>query len=299
MKRRHPQKLVIINADDLGLNPGTNKAIIQAYQKGVLTSASLLATCPGFIDAVKKIKKNKKLGVGIHLSLTLGKSVLSKKIIPNLVDNKKMFYPGYKRLLLSRGSIIQEIEQEFEAQIKKVLSHGIKIDHIDSQEHVHMIPSIHGIVLRLAKKYNVPFVRLSKDKILLTSSGKQNIWPFKNRNIIKLILLNTLASRNIKNKQRKAAYPGTFFGVYHTGLMGLSVFESVFKNIKPGVTEILTHPGYAVYDTHFDFKSQKMFSFMMHENRKKELEVLLDQKLKQMIKKNGITLVTFKKAAKI
>lgn len=299
MKRLHPQKFVVVNADDLGLCPGTNKAIIEAHTKGVLTSASLLATCPGFLDAVRKIKRNKKLGIGIHLSLTLGKSVLPKKIVPDLVNEQRMFYPGYKRLLLSdHRKIREQIRLEFEAQIKKITDKGIRLDHIDSQEHVHMIPYIYEIVLSLAAKYKIPFVRLSKDKILITSNHMHNIHPFINKNLIKLFLLNTLAAKNIKMKHIQSKYPRAFFGVYHTGHMAASVFDAIIKDIKPGVAEILTHPGYAVNDTSFDFESQKMLSFMTNENRKKELEVLLDQNLKKVFKENDIILITFRKASK-
>lgn len=298
MKRRYLQKLVVINADDLGLCPGTNKAIIEAHTKGVLTSASLLVTCPGFLDAVRKIKKNKKLGIGIHLSLTLGKSILPRKIVSNLVNEQRMFYPGYKRLLLSGSPKIREqIQLEFEAQIKKVTRQGVRLDHIDSQEHVHMVPYIYEIVLLLAEKYKIPFIRLSKDKMILTSNHLQNIQPFINKNLIKLFLLNTLAVKNVKKNHTNLKYPHAFFGVYHTGHMLKSVFDSIIKNVKPGITEILTHPGYAINDTNFDFESQKMLSFMTNSNRKKELDVLLDKNLKKVFKENDIILTTFKKAA--
>lgn len=298
MKRNNPHKFIVINADDFGLCPSTNKAIIVAHTNGILTSTSLLVTCPGFQDAVKKIKENKKLGIGIHLSLTLGKSVLPAKTIPKLVDTRRLFYPGYKRLLLGENdSMRSQIKLELEAQIKKVMKLGIKLDHIDSQEHVHMIPYIYKIVVSLAEKYNIPFVRLSKDKVVISKNAKANILPLINKNIVKLVLLNSLALRNARHRS-KIVKPVTFFGVYNTGYMSKQVIYEILHSVKPGVTEILTHPGYSLNDTNFDFKLQKMYNFMTNINRRNELTVLLDKTLKKEIENESIKLTTFRKAVK-
>ena len=79
---------VIINADDLGVHPGTDAGIIDAYSQGVLTSATLLMTTPWLEDAVRRAKAV-GLPIGIHLSLTLGQSRAGKAAVPDLVDGEE------------------------------------------------------------------------------------------------------------------------------------------------------------------------------------------------------------------
>lgn len=68
---------LIVNADDFGSSPEVNRAIICAYQNGILTSCSLMVTGEAFEEAVNLAKKNPGMGVGLHLTTVLGKSVLS------------------------------------------------------------------------------------------------------------------------------------------------------------------------------------------------------------------------------
>lgn len=297
MNKKYTKKYVIINADDLGLCSSTNKAIFDSYTKGILTSASILTTCPGFLEAVKTAKKYPKLGIGVHLSLTLGTPILPPQKIPALVTSENIFHGSFTRLffLRSRHSLAQ-IENEFSAQIEKALKAKLPIDHLNSQSHVHMIPSIFPIVMRLAKKYHIPYVRLSKDRVIWTKNIKQNIFPILNNNVIKLILLNTLALINKKILSTKAI---SFFGVYHTGDMSKYVLESTFKYIKPGITEVLSHPGYGLNDSDFDYHPQMMYDFMTSPFRNKELKALLNPHLKKIASQNDITFINFKQASKL
>ena len=67
-------KQLIVNADDFGLSSGANRAIITAWQQGVLTSASLMVGGNGFEEAVALAKDNPGLQVGLHLTLVQGRS---------------------------------------------------------------------------------------------------------------------------------------------------------------------------------------------------------------------------------
>jgi len=66
---------MIINADDFGLCEGVNKAVAEAHNNGVLTSATIMANMPGLDEAVEIAKSTPRLGVGVHLNLTEGPSL--------------------------------------------------------------------------------------------------------------------------------------------------------------------------------------------------------------------------------
>ena len=74
-----PRRL-IINADDFGLTSGVNRAIIEAHQRGVVTSTTLMANSAAFADAAQLAHINPKLSVGCHVVLVDGLAVSPPKI---------------------------------------------------------------------------------------------------------------------------------------------------------------------------------------------------------------------------
>jgi|GEM_PF-4324839 len=57
-------KYLIVTADDFGLTPGINRAILQAHAEGIVTSASLMAVGAAFEDAVSQARSFPHLGLG-------------------------------------------------------------------------------------------------------------------------------------------------------------------------------------------------------------------------------------------
>src|SRR5262245_55550677 len=60
---------LIVNADDFGLSPETNRGIITAHEGGIVTSASLMVRYPAAIEAADYARRHTRLGVGLHLDL--------------------------------------------------------------------------------------------------------------------------------------------------------------------------------------------------------------------------------------
>src|SRR5512138_2803831 len=84
-------KQLIINADDFGLSPEVNRAIIRGWREGILTSASLMVGAPAFAEAVKMARENSGLQVGLHLTLVQGRSVVDHSGFPCLTDREGAF----------------------------------------------------------------------------------------------------------------------------------------------------------------------------------------------------------------
>ncbi len=291
--RRKDEKLLIINADDLGLSTGTNQGIEKAFQKGILTSASLMVTTPAFKDALHIIKKNPKLGIGIHLSLTWGKSILPPDQIPDLVDKEGYFYPSYFRLLLNYTNVFKEqVEKELYAQMEKAVKVGVRPDHLNSQVHVHMIPWIFPIFKKIAKEYRIKFIRFSNEKFFLIPTYPAIFAPFINSNIIKFLLLKTLSKHNHLKS------PVRFFGILYTQKMDYGVFGCLLKKVQPGVTEILSHPAEykitAREKSKFNFLKQDAIQFMKDKNRQIELRTLTKSRIKNLINENNILLTNYR-----
>ena len=157
-------KRLIINADDFGLAPGVNRAIVELQQAGALSSATLMANGPFFSPAVYMAFAQPALAVGCHVVLVDGSPSLRPAEVPSLVDprNPTSFRTTVGSFFadLLRGRIREEeIEAEAVAQIQRIQSSGITVSHIDSHKHVHAFPRVLAPLLRAARQCGVRCVR--------------------------------------------------------------------------------------------------------------------------------------------
>ena len=124
-------KKFILNADDFGMTKDYNRAVMYAYSRGFLKSASLCANGEAFDNAVNEVLPEcPRLGVGVHLNIIEGKALTKCNLLTN---DKNEFNNGYLALILKSGNkdFKNQVEKEFRAQIEKVLQYT-KPDHIDS-----------------------------------------------------------------------------------------------------------------------------------------------------------------------
>ncbi|MCP2604920.1 ChbG/HpnK family deacetylase [Candidatus Aminicenantes bacterium AH-873-B07] len=277
-------KRLIVNADDFGLTSGINKGIIIAHRKGILTSATLIPNMHAFKEAVELAKENKFLGIGIHLNIIRGKPVSIPQKVESLLNNKGHFltiYPFLKKLVLGKIKF-EEVEYEFRAQIEKVLKEDIKVTHFDSEKHIHSIPKIMGIIIKLAKEYKIPRIRFINEYCL-----SFDIVRFLKS--IFISLLNRKTKKNIINSG--ILIPDRFYGICESGKMNIEKLRKIISNLSFGITEIMTHPG--IIDKEYKKIEQEYGSYYLKKERECELQALIDPALKDIIKKEKIQLINY------
>ena len=229
-------KKVIINADDFGISREANLAIKEGYEKGIITSTSLIVNMSAFEHAIFEIlPTSPNLDVGFHFNIIEGKSLTNQTL---LCDKNGVFNQSYGQIIIKsfNKKFLKQVEIEFRAQIEKALSHT-KISHIDSHVHTHAIPNIFKLVSKLAKEYNIPYIRTQKEVPYIVWKKSFNIkFPI---NIIKNILLNLFSLINKTEKTNDF-----FIGVLYTGYMDESSILKGLSKIKKDntITEIIFHP---------------------------------------------------------
>jgi len=288
-------KSVIISADDFGLTESINKGIIQAYKEGAVSSASLMVNMPGFEDAVSLIKDNHGLDIGLHVNIYRGKPVLQEGRIRSLIDENGFFLQDIFKIakgIYQKSINFSELESECDAQIRRALDRGINITHLDSEKHLHLIGPLYKVIVRLMKKYGIHKIRNINEGLYLAKFiFNQKIDP--GLSLCKTIILQFLSMRrkkfNLKNSIKTTDYS---FGLYETGDMVLDKYEKVLKSLQDGVTEIFCHPGYC--DTPCGKPSSVSGRFYPKMNRRAELDALLSPRLKEMMDRLGIGLITYK-----
>lgn len=154
-------KVLIINADDFGMNHSTNMATFRALRVGGVTSTTVMAPCPWLMEAVNIAKENPQMTVGVHTTLTSewGKykwgPVLGWKTVPSLCTDMGYFYEDTPFVYLNAKP--EEAEKEVRAQIDKVIAAGVDVTHIDSHMGaMQYAPGYHEIYIKIAKDYNLP-----------------------------------------------------------------------------------------------------------------------------------------------
>lgn len=132
-------RLLIVNADDFGLNAASNAGILQAHRAGAVTSTTLMVNGAAASDAAALAKAHPALGVGLHFNLTWGRPVAPPQSVPALLASDGGFLPREKlvlRLLAGRIPAAQ-IRTELAAQLARLRDLGLQPSHIDSHQHVH------------------------------------------------------------------------------------------------------------------------------------------------------------------
>lgn len=227
-------RAVIFNADDFGLTPGVNAGIVEAHRAGVVRSASLMVTTPGFEDAVMLARSHPGLDLGIHLALTHVLPALPPDRIRSLVRPDSSFptLPVTIRRLVTRRVRRDEVELELRAQIERALETGLCFSHLDSHHHVHLFNPVASVAGDLAREYGIPFVR----HVRSLQSGLS--WPPVA--VAKRGLLH-LAEVRTRDAYRQLSYAGSFGGFPFPS--DLRSWQRTVRALPPGMTEFMCHPG--------------------------------------------------------
>ncbi len=240
-------KRLIINADDFGLAPGVNRAIIELQQAGALSSATLMANGPFFSPAVYMAFAQPSLAVGCHVVLVDGSPCLRPAEVPSLVDPRSP--SSFRNTVgsffadLLRGRIREEeIEAEAVAQIRRVQSSGITVSHIDSHKHVHAFPRVLAPLLRAARQCGVRCVR----------NPFEPWWSLKatrpagtvRRMQVHVMRTQGRAFSRLTREHDMMTADGSM-GLLATGVLDDSVLRSLLRAMPTGTWELVCHPGYS------------------------------------------------------
>lgn len=165
-KRNPPPKpaapaQLLLRCDDVGMSHAVNMATKQLIESNIPLSASVMFACPWYLEAVEILKAHPQIAVGIHL--TLGSEwknykwgpISGKDQVPSLVDSLGYFH-ATPAIHLAHNPNVQEVEQEFRAQIERALASGLRIDYVDNHMGAGLYtPEQRQVLEKLAKEYTL------------------------------------------------------------------------------------------------------------------------------------------------
>jgi len=283
---------LIVNADDLGWTAGVNRGIAEAHRNGIVTSASLLANGEAFAEAAKLAREARGLGVGVHLNLNDGPPVAPRKSVASLVNNSGEFAGGPDGLLVkiaTHGISMREVELEWNAQISKVCDAGIDPTHLDGHKHVHMLPGLFEIALRLAKRHSIGAIRVSHEASSLRaalSTGERRAAVVLKQGVQARGL--KLMARDARQQAERAGVSTAdyFCGIAQTGELTREGVARLLHSLPEGTTELMCHPGYAD-------EALRKTSTRLQGSRQQEVEILTDTEIRNLVASQGIRLIDY------
>ncbi len=189
---------VALHADDLGMNPAVTDGILQGFERGLLTSASLLSNAPDAaraLDGWRQLESRRRQGtlasttrrqrlqdpaqpfdLGIHLNLTQGRPLTGPRYPAALLDAGGRF-PGvfglFRRLRRNGAWAAAAIEEELTCQVQFILDRGHRPTHLNGHQYIEMLPLVGRVVESLVEKFRIPVVRVAWER-----SWRQSFtWP--------------------------------------------------------------------------------------------------------------------------
>jgi hopanoid biosynthesis associated protein HpnK len=275
-------KYLIVNGDDFGISEEVNEGVIQAHQRGILTSCSLMVTGDAFEGAVRLARQNPNLAVGIHITCVDGRSVFPHSEIPHLVDWSGHFpsdpaCTGVKYFFCKRAR--KELFREVGAQFERFQETGLDFSHIDSHCHMHVNPVAFSAALEMGEKYGVRRMRVPEDDY---NTARPFLEPSRGKAGYDLMFRILARRMKVKLRGRGFRFPSRVYGNFLSGAMTREYVLSVLDHVRTGISEIYFHPA-LLFDHADTGKVQHLL----------ELSILLDPDVRSRMEKLGITPATY------
>lgn len=154
-----------VNADDFGWSESCTNAILQAFDKGLISTTTMIL-CGSYCDEAYEMLKDSDLKnfIGIHFDLTEGKPLTEGiKRDPFFCGDDGLFHMHINRYKNLTAEQKKHAYEELSAQAERYSKYGLKIHHADSHHHIHTAPNLFPVFRQVWKEYEVQKVRISRN----------------------------------------------------------------------------------------------------------------------------------------
>ncbi len=224
---------LVVNADDLGLHEAIDEGILRAHREGIVTSATVLVTGPTAPQAIQSARKQ-GLALGVHLCLSTALPCAAppeqvRSVAPG--GRFRAAWPDVLRAWALGKLKREELEVELEAQLRRARELGAAPDHLDSHQHLHVLPGVRRCVERLAEVASLP-LRWPREL-------PRRAWTEHLGAAAKSVVLSGLGLLPGSAQVRRV--PAV--GILEAGRLGLPELTAVLESLPDGDFELGCHPG--------------------------------------------------------
>ena len=254
---------VILHADDFGFDKDTTEATIECFERGSLTSATIMPTCKAADIAIDYAKKHSEYSFGVHQTYVDGlKPACDATEISSLTDEYGLFEES--NIVRKKALMLQlkrdDIVKESNAQKAILECYGLKVSHLDSHGHLHKFPSF-----LLAMRQ----MRIEGQKKLKLRSV-QNIFINRPSPTSPSTILNNVFRWYIK----KHFVTTDFFYMSANALdtnWGAEILRQMNNLPQDATIEVGVHPGHQEEWRQHEFDDINDFAAILRDSKKHEL----------------------------
>lgn len=253
---------LIINADDFGCTIPVSLGILEGMRHGLITSTSAIVPARDFAYCAGYALEHGLMHMGLHCMLTMLPPTLPAEQVPTLVDQNGIMYN--RQQFLEKDVNIYEVEAELENQIRLFTKTGLRLDHIDTHHGLmQKNKAFTELFLHLASKYEVPI----RNEFCRYRPGS--------------------LKRQESSLSKRIRMPDILYfnhgKPYHTVEDIICFLQYAADHYE--TAEIGCHPGHS--DAYLRTIS------VLNDDREKELDVMLDMRLRQYIENAGIEKINY------
>ena len=269
-------KLIIIHADDLGETHAVNAAAIQALERGAVNSASMMVPCPWFPEIADFAKSHPDADLGLHLTLTSERvyyrwgPVAPGDQVPTLIDEN-----GYLRHDWDDHPRIdpKQVEIELRAQVERALRMGVHPTHLDSHQYRLIMngKELFDAMLRVAHGYKLP-VFVTRDWFAQ--------YPY---------LASSVGPDDVVLDHTVTIDPDV------PALKWADFYLTALKNLQPGVTEFVIHPGFDDEELRAATRERPTWGAAW---RQRDHDFFTSEEFRQALQRENIKLITWRELAR-
>jgi len=165
-------RLLIINADDLGMCHAVNAAIFRALESGVLCSTTLMVPCPWALHAMHFLADHPEIPFGVHLTAISEwvdyrwGPITPREKVSSLIDPAGYFYNFERMPEFLAQARLDQLEMEWRGQIEAVLAAGLTPTHLEWHAlRIAGRADIFDLMFRLAREYRLALRVLGRSAI--------------------------------------------------------------------------------------------------------------------------------------
>jgi chitin disaccharide deacetylase len=274
---------LVLNADDLGLTSSLSEVVVALRAEGLVTDTSLLTCGEAFDGAARALLSHGIATTGIHLCIVGVEAPVSRPAdVPTLVRGGR-FRSGWPSVAAaaSAGRIrVRDVEHEWEAQVVRALDAGLRVTHLDSHQHLHLLPTLLPIAIRLARRFDVAYIRAPGTERTakwasagLGAAGKARL----------LSAFGDRARRMIHTVGLPV--PPVAIGLADAGRMTFERWTRLLASLPDGTYEAVLHPGTGDGGT----ASRYRWEYLWDE----EARVLRGEELRSLFARSGVRTLSF------
>jgi predicted glycoside hydrolase/deacetylase ChbG (UPF0249 family) len=233
---------LVVTGDDLGFRTDWDARVADAYERGFLTSTSIVANGPTYRTAVRWLRDSGG-DCGVHLNLVHGEPLSPRTEVHSLVDARGCFPGTIGRFLLryeGRVVRIREVALEWERQLQRAFDDGLVPTHLNAHYHLHALPGLFRIAVDLARRFDIGWVRVPDEPAWRAPGGAVGR--------ARAAALWLLARRNRKVDRGLGVGLMPCRGIAAGGALGLSAWRTLLDDAcrtprDGNAIEVMCHPG--------------------------------------------------------